>query len=344
MNQLDVALVHAIDTGNTLVTSPMDVLVSHKRNFFDIEVERFYELVIASFTRDSSGMYPQFDGMCDFDISEMHLGTERSSMLVIECASFHMDKRGRWSVEMCAAEDAFVDAINTSWRVDWTNLPHFQTIDEGNRFLFEKVYVRYAAYMELQGLEAVRMDDIQSFEQYPYEMQLLDRMFVPQRYSVVIPPTPQMKRNRGTPWEVAPVERQRIDQDTLVRSLEALRNGCCIDNHMHQSIVGMISNVVVQTRLSAENTMSNGKTDINVKRGKKPGFRYAHPLFTREGMDMVLMCMPDEPGMKLRKRDNTYGHIAASRDVCLYYILFMHNIDASYWPYISKMKKPRRNM
>ena len=101
--------------------------------------------------------------------------------------------------------------------------------------------------------------------------------------------------------------------------------------------------MIVEEKYRAKNTMKKGKTSVNAKRGSKPVLRYSHPCFDTEGMYDVLMALP-EPGetTRKRKRVNPHGSYAASRDVCFYYILKLHEIRENHWPLASNMKKARK--
>jgi hypothetical protein len=370
LNTIDLALVHAIDSGATLVKNPSNVFLSHKRTFHDIEAMRFFECVDDSWcTLDFKDIYPLFTEFENFDIRDIFVCDSRSSMVCARYAAFNMQKRARWPECMCAAEDSLGHGIETMWRVNWAELPYFASRTEEYRFYFERVYVRYAAYMELHDMVPVPMEDIwipipweeawpcdsmwrafdkELADKYPFEMRLLERVFLPgvvqRRHSPsvveLVPQQPsppctnhennKRKRNRGTSWEKATDEEEQREKCILRQSLDM----SCLDgieDDIKSILVAAIEDVVVEKRYRAENKMVKQKTEKNKKRSKAPLFQYAHSMITHDVLENVLVMMMQ--GKEDAVAATTNDHVfAPSRAACMCCLLFIHDIPEIHWP------------
>lgn len=379
MNNVDLALLMAIDYGDTLIAGPSNIYAPHRGTFFEVETQRTVEFSLESgCTVPLRDLYPNFENQTNFEIRKMHFGDTDSSMLCVRYAAFLCDKRDAWPPEMRFAEDMFRDEVESLWRIDWGRLHNyvFETREQECKFVFDRLYVRYAAYMKLTGFDPVHMDTIwldvpwgeawpcdevffayerQLASRYPFHMQLIERVLLPDRvfrrsYCTPMPfdgvsfgtnvepvhrhvSALKRTRKRGTEWQHVCDGDRKNEHSILLQSLDmpCLTGG--LSPVLRQQIEDDISNVVVEKRFRGENNMAKPKSEMNMKRSKAPMFRYGHASITTDVLQTVLQRMNV-------KHDFVNGPYAPSRATCVCCLLFVRGVSDVHWP--NPLNFPRR--
>lgn len=368
---IDTTLLFAIDVGATLVAGPATYPPTpypygeHKRTVRDIKAARLHHIYNVAVRNGMpecgiEAVTPTCTYDDDFDVCDTCIGTD---------TGLTDDNKDNWPKEMFEAEEFYIGSMLGVWYTDWSLPLQFETKASQLKFIFDKVYSRYAGYMMLKhDTHPVDADDIWfsppwteawpeesvaiQFERdlaarFPDTMKVVERFLMPERvmyredFIVSSRPTTcggggmKRSRDRGTPWEIAPHQTQVDEIDTLKRSLK-LPSLNPLSNELKASVERALEEVVVETRRRAQNAMKHQKTSENKRRSEAPVLRYRHPHMTKEVLDAVLTLKG--------KTENKYEDKASSRTLCVCCFLYLHGIPVEYWVESHNFPRPPKRM
>ena len=148
-SSIDVALVMAIDNGSTLGALHPP---THKNKFKELETDR---LSNALYSEGANIPEPERFVAPDVDFSIRDLfALEGCPALYVGLQNDYIHRRNEvWSKELQEVEAKHTGAMLKEFVVDWKALPAFETKADELKFVFERLYDRYVAYMSLTSTD-----------------------------------------------------------------------------------------------------------------------------------------------------------------------------------------------
>lgn len=303
---LDLFLVHCIDKGYTLCSHPSaDEINEHSIDLAHIESSRH------SVFHMMAGLSPP-----PLDVESLR-GLTVFDAFHNTAAYTDFKRQKPYGDDLRAAEDVFHTHIEEIWCVDWNRLGDFPKKSYEYFATYYYLHLRYQAYVAiLHGTEAVPIREIIfdppwdedwpdetaciAYElameaRMPYEMQLLERVFLPER---VLRRHDLPRHQSDSTWTT--VDDDSALKDRMVQCVRSLDN---IPEDVKESIAAYLPTLQIE---ECDGT-----------------YRYSHFLFRRD----TLVAL-----MRTRGVQFEWSTHAPSPDICILYFLHAYNISPDHWP------------